>query len=116
MKWRELLNRQVFPSQQVSAFSHAGAFRELLERGAAKILNPDPCHVGGIFETRLIAGMAEMHYAGVAPHCPLGPIALATCLQLDAMMPNFVSQEHVTLGEGYLKEPFVPVEWLLANP
>ena len=58
------------------------AFRELLERGAAKILNPDPCHVGGIFETRLIAGMAEMHYAGVAPHCPLGPIALATCLQL----------------------------------
>ena len=92
------------------------AFRELLERGAAKILNPDPCHVGGIFETRLIAGMAEMHYAGVAPHCPLGPIALATCLQLDAMMPNFVAQEHVTLGEGYLKEPFVPVDGYLPIP
>ena len=92
------------------------AFRELLERGAAKILNPDPAHVGGILETRLIAGMAELHYAHMAPHCPLGPIALAACLQLDAMMPNFVAQELGSLGQGYLKEPFVPVDGYLPIP
>ena len=51
--------------------------------------------------------MAETYYAAVAPHCPLGPIALAACLQLDACIPNFLVQEHVTLGGGYLKEPFV---------
>jgi galactonate dehydratase len=36
----------------------------------------------------------------------LGPIALAACIQLDASIPNFLAQEHTTLGEGYLKEPF----------
>jgi galactonate dehydratase len=51
--------------------------------------------------------MAETYYAAIAPHNPLGPISLAACLQLDACTPNFLIQEHVTLGEGYLKEPFV---------
>jgi galactonate dehydratase len=81
-------------------------FREVLEKRAASILQPDLCHAGGIFETRLIAGMAEAYYAGIAPHCPLGPIALAACIQLDAAIPNFLAQEHSSLGEGYLKEPF----------
>ncbi len=81
-------------------------FRRILELGAASILQPDTSHAGGIFELRLIAGMAEAYYAGVAPHCPLGPIALAACLQLDASIPNFVIQEQVSLGEGYLKQPF----------
>jgi galactonate dehydratase len=54
--------------------------------------------------------MAEAYYAGIAPHCPLGPIAFASCLQLDAAIPNFLCQEggrHTTeaLG-GYLKIPF----------
>jgi galactonate dehydratase len=82
-------------------------FREILEKGAASILQPDLCHAGGIFEVRLIAGMAEAYYAGIAPHNPLGPISLAACIQLDASIPNFVAQEHTTLGEGYLKNPFV---------
>ena len=81
-------------------------FREVLEKRAASVLQPDLCHAGGIFETRLIAGMAEAYYAAIAPHCPLGPIALAACIQLDASIPNFIAQEHTTLGEGYLKEPF----------
>ncbi|MBC7315941.1 MAG: galactonate dehydratase, partial [Chloroflexi bacterium] len=81
-------------------------FREVLEKRAASILQPDIAHCGGIFEGRIIAGMAEAYYAAIAPHCPLGPIALAACLQLDAAIPNFLAQEHVTLGEGYLKEPF----------
>ena len=83
------------------------SFREILERRAATVLQPDISHAGGIFEGRLIAGMAESYYAAIAPHCPLGPIALAACIQLDATIPNFLAQEHTTLGEGYLKQPFV---------
>ncbi|HNT73419.1 MAG TPA: galactonate dehydratase [Anaerolineae bacterium] len=82
-------------------------FREVLEKHAASVLQPDLCHAGGINEARLIAGMAEAHYAGIAPHNPLGPISLAACIQLDASIPNFIAQEHVSLGEGYLKQPFV---------
>jgi galactonate dehydratase len=82
-------------------------FREILEKRAAAILQPDLCHAGGIHEVHIIAGMAEAYYAGVAPHNPLGPISLAACIQLDASIPNFVAQEHTTLGEGYLKNPFV---------
>lgn len=82
-------------------------FREVLEKHAASILQPDLCHAGGINEVRIIAGMAEAYYAGIAPHNPLGPISLAACIQLDASIPNFVAQEHTTLGEGYLKQPFV---------
>ncbi len=82
-------------------------FREILEKRAALILQPDLCHAGGIHEVHLIAGMAEAYYASVAPHNPLGPISLAACIQLDATIPNFIAQEHVSLGEGYLKQPFV---------
>jgi galactonate dehydratase len=82
-------------------------FREVLEKGAASILQPDISHAGGIFEGRLIAGMAESYYAAVAPHCPLGPISLAAGIQLDATIPNFLCQEQVSMGEGYLKNPFV---------
>jgi galactonate dehydratase len=82
-------------------------FREILEKHAASILQPDLCHAGGIHEVHLIAGMAEAYYAAIAPHNPLGPISLAACLQLDATIPNFIAQEHVSLGEGYLKNPFV---------
>ena len=82
-------------------------FREVLEKQAAAIVQPDLCHCGGILEARKIAAMAEVYYAGFAPHNPLGPISLAACLQVDACTPNFVCQEQVSLGEGYIKEPFV---------
>lgn len=82
-------------------------FREVLEKHAASVLQPDLCHAGGLNEARIIAGMGEAYYAGIAPHNPLGPISLAACIQLDASIPNFIAQEHTTLGEGYLKNPFV---------
>jgi galactonate dehydratase len=91
-------------------------FRKLLEAGAASILQPDLSHAGGISEGRLIAGLGEAYYAAVAPHCPLGPISLAACLQLDAAIPNFLAQEQVTFGEGYLRTPFRPVDGYLALP
>jgi len=81
-------------------------FREVLEKRAAVVLQPDLSHAGGILEVRKIAAMAEAYYAAIAPHCPLGPIALAACLQVDACTPNFLCQEQATLGEGYLKNPF----------
>jgi galactonate dehydratase len=81
-------------------------FREVLEKQAASILQPDLCHAGGITECRLIAGMAEAYYAAIAPHNPLGPISLAAGVQLAASIPNFLIQEQVSLGEGYLKQPF----------
>jgi len=82
-------------------------FREILEKRAATILQPDLCHAGGITEVRLIAGMAEAYYAAIAPHNPMGPISLAAGIQLDASIPNFLCQEQVSLGEGYIKNPFV---------
>jgi len=87
-------------------------YRELIEKQAVAVVQPDLCHCGGIFEARKIAAMAEMYYMQVAPHNPLGPISLAACLQLDACIPNLLAQEHPgmpdhqDLGVGILKKPF----------
>jgi galactonate dehydratase len=81
-------------------------FREILEKKAASILQPDLCHAGGITECRVIAGIAEAFYAAIAPHNPLGPISLAAGMQLAASIPNFLCQEQVSLGTGYIKKPF----------
>ena len=88
-------------------------YRELIEKQAVSIVQPDICHVGGIYEGRKVAAMAEMYYMSIAPHNPLGPISLASCIQLDACTPNFLVQEHPgnadgsDLGVGYIKTPFV---------
>lgn len=81
-------------------------FRELLEKKAVSIVQPDLCHAGGITEGRIIAGMAEAYYVPVAPHNPMGPISLAVGMHLAASIPNFLVQEQVSLGEGYMKNPF----------
>jgi galactonate dehydratase len=75
-------------------------FKELLAQGIVDIIQPDLSHAGGILETRKIAAMAEAYDVSVAPHCPLGPIALAACLQLDACSPNAIIQEQ-SLGIHY---------------
>ena len=91
-------------------------FREVLEKKAATILQPDMCHAGGITEVRLIAGMAEAYYATIAPHNPLGPISLAAGVHLAASIPIFLIQEQVSLGEGYIKNPFQVREGYLELP
>ncbi|HSS12817.1 MAG TPA: galactonate dehydratase [Rhizomicrobium sp.] len=75
-------------------------FKTILNDGLADIIQPDPSHAGGITETRKIAAMAEAYDVGVALHCPLGPIALAACLQLDAVCYNAMIQEQ-SLGIHY---------------
>lgn len=94
-------------------------FREVLEKGAASILQPDPCACGGIFETRQIGTMAEVAYAALAPHNPYGPINLAACLQIDACTPNFLTQEAADvrrLGGGVIAEPFVVSDGYIELP
>ena len=75
-------------------------FKHVLKMGGVDIIQPDPSHAGGITETRKIAAMAEAHDVALALHCPLGPIALATNLQLDAVCHNAFIQEQ-SLGIHY---------------
>ena len=75
-------------------------FKSVFEQGAVDIIQPDLSHAGGITECRKIAAMAETYDVAVAPHCPLGPIALAACLQLDAVSYNCFIQEQ-SLGIHY---------------
>jgi galactonate dehydratase len=74
--------------------------RPFLEAGCVDILQPDISHVGGISEMRRIAAMCEAYDVALAPHCPLGPIALAANVQVDAVSANFAIQE-MSLGIHY---------------
>lgn len=75
-------------------------FKPLLQDGCVDILQPDLSHAGGISEVIKIAAMAEAYDVALAPHCPLGPIALAACLQVDAVAHNAIIQEQ-SLGIHY---------------
>jgi galactonate dehydratase len=75
-------------------------FKPFFEAGAVDIIQPDLSHAGGILECRKIAAMAEAYDVAVAPHCPLGPLALAACLQVAACTPNHAIQE-ISLGIHY---------------
>ncbi|WP_217571395.1 galactonate dehydratase [Mesorhizobium sp. GbtcB19] len=75
-------------------------FKSVFEQAVVDIIQPDLSHAGGITECRKIAAMAEAYDVAVAPHCPLGPIALAACLQLDAVSYNCFIQEQ-SLGIHY---------------
>ena len=68
-------------------------FKDILEKRAAMILQPDVCYAGGITELKIIAGMAEAYYTPIAPHNPQGPCSLAASLQVAAAVPNFLIQE-----------------------
>ncbi|MBT7303137.1 MAG: galactonate dehydratase, partial [Victivallales bacterium] len=75
-------------------------FKRILASGSVDIIQPDLSHAGGIWEVRKIAAMAEAYDVALAPHCPLGPIALASSLQVDLCSPNAIIQEQ-SLGIHY---------------
>jgi galactonate dehydratase len=81
-------------------------FAELLNKQAAQIIQLDVGHCGGILESKKIAGMAEAHYAMIAPHMYCGPVAAAAAIQLATCSPNFLIQEYnaTALHAGLLKE------------
>lgn len=101
-------------------------FKPFLAAGAVDIIQPDLSHAGGILECRKIAAMAEAYDVAVAPHCPLGPLALASCLQLAACTPNLAIQEmslgiHYNVGHDLLsfvtnKDVLTPVDGNLPIP
>ncbi len=68
-------------------------FREVFEKQACQVIQPDLCHCGGLWEAKKIAAMAETYYMGVAPHNPLGPVANAAALHFALSTPNFLIQE-----------------------
>ena len=102
-------------------------FKPVFEQGAVDIIQPDLSHAGGILEVRKIAAMAEAYDVAVAPHCPLGPLALAACLQIAACTPNHAIQE-ISLGIHYNtgghdllnfctdKAPLTPIDGYLPVP
>jgi len=84
-------------------------FREVLEKGAAQILQPDVNYAGGITELKIIAGMAEAYYYPLAPHNPNGPCSLAASFQIAASIPNFLVQERGDREHELLAKPLAPV-------
>ena len=101
-------------------------FKRLLQTGGVDIIQPDLSHAGGITEVKKIAAMAEAYDVALAPHCPLGPIALAACLNVDATCYNAVIQEqsigiHYNVGKEVLdyalnKEDFKFVDGYVKLP
>ncbi|HLS32404.1 MAG TPA: galactonate dehydratase [Brevibacterium sp.] len=76
-------------------------------RAGVAVLQPDLAHAGGISEVRRIAALAETFGVAIAPHCPLGPLALAASLQVDFATPNVLIQEqsigiHYNVGSNEL--------------
>jgi len=84
-------------------------FREVFEKHAVSLIQPDGSHVGGISELKKVANMAEVYYMHIMPHCAIGPVAFAACMQVDAAVPNFLVQEQVDacLGNGLLQQDWI---------
>lgn len=84
------------------------------------IVQPDLSHAGGLTECKKIAAMAEAHDVALAPHCPLGPVALASCLNLDATCYNAAIQEqsigiHYNEGRSVLDYALNPEDFKFVN-
>jgi galactonate dehydratase len=75
-------------------------FKRVFQQGGLSIVQPDLSHAGGITECVRIAAMAEAYDVALAPHCPLGPVALASCLHVDFVSHNAVLQEQ-SMGIHY---------------
>ncbi|MEY4882376.1 MAG: hypothetical protein RIS34_230 [Pseudomonadota bacterium] len=87
-------------------------FARVLETGAATILQPNLGRVGGILEAKKIAGMAEAHYAQIAPHLYCGPIVAAANIQLAACIPNFLILESIQQFGGFHAQLLkTPIQW-----
>ncbi|WP_040983922.1 galactonate dehydratase [Oceanobacillus jeddahense] len=97
---RDIANHTVIPIATGERMYSKWDFKNLLKDGYADIIQPDLSHAGGITENKKILSMAEAFDVAAAPHCPLGPIALAACLQVDATCHNAFIQEQ-SLGIHY---------------
>lgn len=99
---RDIANHVSIPIATGERMFSRWDFKKLLVDGYVDIIQPDVSHAGGITECKKIISMAEAFDVAAAPHCPLGPIALAACLQVDATCHNAFIQEQ-SLGIHYNK-------------
>src|SRR4051812_17888486 len=97
---RDIANHVSIPIATGERMFSRWDFKKLLIEGYVDIIQPDVSHAGGITECKKIISMAEAFDVAAAPHCPLGPIALAACLQIDATCHNAFIQEQ-SLGIHY---------------
>jgi len=97
---REIANHTTIPIATGERMFSRWDFKSVLSDGYVDIIQPDLSHAGGITECKKIATMAEAYDVALAPHCPLGPIALAACLHVDATSHNAFIQEQ-SLGIHY---------------
>ena len=87
-------------------------FARVLETGAASILQLNLGRVGGLLEAKKIAGMAEAHYAQIAPHLYCGPVVGAANIQLSTCSPNFLILEGILDWGGFHAEILkTPIRW-----
>jgi galactonate dehydratase len=112
---REIANHTATPIATGERMFSRWDFKQILEAGYVDIVQPDLSHAGGISECKKIAAMAEAYDVAIAPHCPLGPVALGACIQLDICTPNAIIQEqslgiHYNQGQellDYIKDPSI---------
>ena len=102
MHWNISIPIRPFQLPWVSVCTPDGIFKEVLQGGVVDIIQPDLSHAGGISEVRRIAAMAEAYDVALAPHCPLGPVSLASALHIDFTCINAFIQES-SLGIHYNK-------------
>ena len=109
---KEVSDHVPFPIATGERLLSRWEFREIFEKQAVSYIQPDGSHAGGITELKKIANMAEVYYIHIMPHCAIGPVAFSACMQVDAVVPNFLVQEQVDvgLGEGLLVEPWEVVD------
>eukprot|EP01084_Bolivina_argentea_P243627 408379_1 len=90
---KDIVNSTYIPIATGERMYNMEQFRDLFEKRCVNIIQPDVSHCGGITNLLNIARLAECYEVSLAPHCPLGPIAFASCLQVDSVCVNFVFQE-----------------------
>jgi galactonate dehydratase len=79
-------------------------FRELFEKRACAIVQPDLGHCGGISELRKIGAFAEMYFISIAPHNPLSWVNTIASMHVDLTMPNFLIQELIADPQPWMDE------------
>lgn len=111
----EVGRRSPVPIATGESFSSLGQFADLLAHDAVHILQPEPLFLGGLWRTRQLAGMADAHYAVIAPHNAQGPVCSAVSSQLGACIPNFYVQEsfdefNADWSRDIVDRPTLPVD------
>jgi galactonate dehydratase len=111
----EVSHRSPVPIATGESFSSLGQFADLLAHDAVHILQPEPLFLGGLWRTRQLAGMADAHYAVVAPHNAQGPVCSVISSHLGACIPNFYVQEsfdefNADWSREIVDRPVLPVD------